>query len=93
MSRRQNRKHWTRKSGRAESRVAPHLLIADPQIPADYWGRSRCTVCRRLGKAGDADHIDPEAPPAAPPPRPLDPDFAEAARARDAAILGERDDE
>ena len=76
----------------ARSRVGPHDFNADPDVPADHRDRQRCKTCGVMGAAGDARH--PTARPAGPPrPRPLPPELAAAAAARDAAILGEHDDE
>lgn len=75
--------------GSARSNVHPHQHLADPAVPADHRGRQRCSVCGLMGKLGDAHHPDPAK---APRPRPMSPDLAAAAREREAAILGERDD-
>ncbi|SCL15103.1 hypothetical protein [Micromonospora inyonensis] len=63
-----------------------HPLVPDPDLGRDHAGRATCRTCRMVGRAGDARHSDPAAPP-----RPLPDALVEAARERDAAILGERD--
>jgi hypothetical protein len=70
--------------------AAPHPFVEDADVPADFWGRKHCTTCRLPGKPGDTRHLSDEPAPA-PPVRQLPPDVAEEYRARDAAILGERD--
>jgi hypothetical protein len=70
--------------------AARHPFIADPDVPADFWGRRHCTTCRLPGKPGDTRH-QPDQPEPAKPLRQLPPEEAEEYRARDAAILGERD--
>lgn len=72
------------------SRVHPHQFVQDPDMPPDHRGRHTCKTCRIVGQPGDPHH--PAAPPL-PPARPLAPDLAAAAHARDAAILGEKEDE
>lgn len=69
--------------------VRPHPYAAEPGFPPDHRGRSRCTTCGVLGVQGDARHPD-QTP--VPPARPISPVLAEAASARDAAILGEHDE-
>ena len=63
----------------------------DPDIPADHRKRKTCRNCHRVGTADDPGHTPP-APPARPASKPLSPALAAAAQARDAAILGERED-
>lgn len=69
-------------------RVGIHPFTVDPDTPADgYTGLHVCLTCSKTGRPGDAQHpADAHIPP------PLPPALAAAARARDAAILGERDD-
>ncbi|HEY0643678.1 MAG TPA: hypothetical protein VGD39_09685 [Nocardioides sp.] len=70
-------------------RVQPHAFAVDDRIPADWCGRRWC-ICGVPGIPGDDRHPE-DAPPLRPPT-----DQAvvqEAARARDAAILGEREDD
>jgi len=76
---------------RQPSHLRRHLLSPDPDIPPDYHNRRRCLVCKRMSRPGDSHHIDPTA--AVRPARPLSPDFEAAAAARDAAILGEKEDD
>lgn len=75
---------------RTASRVHPHQHVPDTDFPADHRGRQRCTTCGLMGRQGDGHH--PDAPPL-PQARPLSPGLAEAAKARDAAILGEKEDD
>ncbi|WP_320069137.1 hypothetical protein [Micromonospora sp. RTGN7] len=66
-------------------------FVADPDLGLDHRQRATCRNCGRVGEPGDVRHTPPPAP-ALPPRRPLPPGLAAAARARDAAILGERPD-
>jgi hypothetical protein len=67
------------------SKVTECDFNPDADVPADpITGLQVCRTCHRLGAAGDARHQPP------PPAPPLPPHLAAAARARDAAILGER---
>jgi hypothetical protein len=75
---------------RPTSRVHPHQHNPDPDIPADHRGHQRCSTCGLMGRQGDAHH--PNSPPL-PVARPLTAEQRAAARDRDAAILGERDDQ
>ncbi|MFG3709190.1 hypothetical protein ACGF7U_31290 [Micromonospora sp. NPDC047670] len=59
----------------------------DPDIGPDHRGRATCRTCLRVGEPGDANHTPPPAPTSR-----ISPAVAAAARARDAAILGEHDD-
>lgn len=72
------------------TRVPQHPFTPDPDVPADHRGRGTCATCRLIGEPGDGHH--PLAAPL-PPARPLTPERAAEVRAREAAILGERDDE
>jgi hypothetical protein len=72
------------------TRVHPHLHVADLDVPADHRGNQRCSTCGLMGRQGDGHH--PDNPPL-PPTRPLTADERAAAHARDAAILGEREDD
>lgn len=72
-----------------QPRADRHPFIADPAMPADpYTGLSVCARCHKLGQPGDAQH-----PPDALIPPDLPSELAAAARARDAAILGETGDD
>lgn len=62
----------------------------DPDIGPDHRDRLTCRTCLRVGEAGDANHTPPPAPTV--PRSRISPALAAAAQARDAAILGERDD-
>lgn len=75
---------------RPASRVHPHQHVADPDVPADHRGHQRCTTCGLMGAPGDPHH--PTAPPL-PQARPMRPGLVEAAREREAAILGEKEDD
>lgn len=75
---------------RKTSRVHPHQHVPDPDVPADHRGHQRCRTCGLMGAQGDKHH--PDAPPL-PPARPLPPGLAQAARDRDNAILGEREED
>lgn len=75
---------------RPVSRVHPHQHVPDPDVPADHRGHHRCTTCGLMGAPGDTHH---PAPLPLGPARPLPPDLAQAAHDRDAAILGEREDD
>lgn len=75
---------------RTSSRVHPHQHVADPDVPADHRGNQRCTTCGLMGRQGDSRH--PDAPPL-PRARPVPSWVAEAAHDREAAILGEREDD
>lgn len=68
--------------------AAEHDFVRDPDVPGDaYTQLAVCRTCGKPGKPGDAQHPRrAELPPALPPA------LAAAARARDFAILGERDD-
>jgi hypothetical protein len=81
---------------RTRSRVPPHHFEPDEQLGAEsYVPQARrclprrwwCRRCGLLGEPGDARH--PVG--ALPPPEP-DPVLAQAARQRDQAVLGERED-
>lgn len=72
------------------SRVPAHPFVEDPDMPANHRGELTCRTCRLTGRQGDGRHPD-LAPPL--PARPLSPALAEAAHARDAAILGEKEDD
>jgi hypothetical protein len=72
------------------TRVPGHQFVADPDMPADHRGRRTCGTCRMTGTPGDAHH--PTTPPL-PRTRPLTPDAAAAVRRREAAILGEKEDD
>ncbi|PZG15071.1 hypothetical protein C1I95_20400 [Micromonospora craterilacus] len=63
----------------------------DPDIGPDHFERLTCRTCLRVGEAGDVNHRPPP-PRARPASKPLPAALAAAARARDAAILGERED-
>jgi hypothetical protein len=68
-------------------RVPPHAFARDDRVPTDWHGRYWC-LCGVPGEPGDHRHPD-GAPPLRPP---TDQAVLEqAAQARDAAILGERD--
>ena len=71
------------------SRVRPHRFVVDEHEPRDYRNRAVCRLCRLLGEPGDSRH--PLNPPAPPAPRRWTPALVEAAREREAALLGERD--
>lgn len=62
----------------------------DPGIGPDHRDRLTCRTCLRVGTPVDANHTPPPAPPA--PKSRISPALVAAARARDAAILGEHDD-
>jgi hypothetical protein len=64
--------------------VAPHAFDPEPDS-ADFFGRQVCRHCHLLGEPGDHRH-----PHGALPPPELPPALADAARARDAAVLGEK---
>ena len=64
-----------------------HQLDPDPELGCDVMGRLWCRKCRSLGHPVDSRHTR-----AQPPPPTLPPELAQAAHARDNAILGERDD-
>ncbi|MFG1898675.1 hypothetical protein ACGFIP_32175 [Micromonospora zamorensis] len=64
----------------------------DPDLGTDHRGLSTCRNCHRVGKPGDPGHTPPPAPPA-PKPKPQPAWIADAAAARDAAVLGEDDRE
>jgi hypothetical protein len=70
--------------------AARHPFVEDPDVPPDFWQRKRCKTCRLMGLPGDTRHLSDQPEPA-PPMRQLPPEQAEEYRARDAAILGERD--
>ncbi len=72
------------------TKVYPHRHVPDPDDPGDHRGRRTCTTCRLVGFQGDAHH--PDTPPL-PRPRPLTPDQAADAQRRDAAILGEKEED
>lgn len=72
----------------ARSKVQPHMHRPDPEIPPDHRGRQRCTTCGLMGSQGDPHH--PDAPPL-PKPRSIPKHLLEAAAAREAAILGEKE--
>lgn len=76
-------------TAKPERRICPEW-DPDPGIGPDHRDRLTCRTCLRVGEAGDANHTPP-AKPAAPRSR-ISPALAAAARARDAAILGEHDD-
>ncbi|WP_428964492.1 hypothetical protein [Micromonospora fluostatini] len=63
----------------------------DPDLPPDHRDRQVCRTCRRVGTPDDAGHTPP-APTRSTRTRPPSPDLLAAARDRDAAILGERED-
>ncbi|MEU8264937.1 hypothetical protein AB0C02_30525 [Micromonospora sp. NPDC048999] len=61
----------------------------DPELGADWRGRKACRTCQRLGGPDDPAHR-PRPQPV--PKSRISPALIAAAQARDAAILGERDD-
>lgn len=69
--------------------LPPHLFTADARIPPD-WANRRWCVCGVPGEPGDDRHPADALPLGAPAPSRAV--VEDAARARDAAILGERDD-
>lgn len=79
------------------SQTRKHNLLLDPEIPLDHRGRGCCCTCGVLGARGDAHHFKTDQDPtAALPRRPRSTrmeEFAEAARRREAAILGEKEDD
>ncbi len=81
----------TARPGRA-SRVHKHQFTPEPDFPADHRGRRRCQACGLMGAPGDPHHPIPDTA-ATTRPRPLPPALAAAAAARDAAILGEKDED
>jgi len=64
----------------------------DPELGTDWRGRKTCRTCQRPGAPDDPAHAPPPPPPPVPQAR-ISPALAAAARARDAAILGEHDPE
>lgn len=45
------------------TRPAPHVFVADPELPPDMNGREVCARCHLVGRAGDAHHDMPAGPP------------------------------
>lgn len=44
------------------TRPAPHVFVADPELPPDMNGRQVCARCHLVGRAGDAHHDMPVVP-------------------------------
>lgn len=82
-------------AGRKPTTTRGHRFAPDSAVPADpYTGLWVCATCHCPGRAGDAHHqADGVWSPSALPGLVLPPHVAAAARARDLAILGERDDD
>ncbi|MEU7620514.1 hypothetical protein AB0B27_31105 [Micromonospora rifamycinica] len=61
--------------------VLPHTYVRQDGVPADPWsGLAPCRECRKLGRAGDAQHPVPGPDP-----------LADAAAELEARKLGERE--
>ncbi|MFY1669518.1 hypothetical protein ACN27G_06120 [Plantactinospora sp. WMMB334] len=85
----------------AREPVPPHgYADPGPDEPADHAGRRPCAACGLMGQPGDGRHpvdgrplaeVRAAARAARPARRAVDAVWRDAARARDAAILGERD--
>lgn len=45
-----------------KERPAPHVFVADPELPADINGRQVCARCHLVGQPDDAHHAMPDTP-------------------------------